>query len=592
MSWNAQARAVTVCFGLVGLFSVYSVRLIDLQVIEHEKFTALAAEKHNHKQIIYARRGIIRDAHDEALAENVPVKTVVADASHIRDRMAVATAIANQLEMDPRDIADKLNQTGKGSKHIVLKAEIPEQTAEKIRESLRVANLRGIYFDQDFVRVYPNGQMLSQVIGFIDHEHKGVMGIERTMQDFLQGVDGFRYIETDRTGKELVPYRGQENPAKDGCNVKLTIDLGLQNILETALDAACAEFKPKNATAIIMRPQTGEILAMASRPTFDPNKPGDAGPDQQKNRSVVDMIEPGSTFKIVTTSAVLEEKLVTPDTTVYCENGHFQYAGRVLRDAHPMGVLTVHQVLVKSSNIGAAKLALQLGESKLYEYIRRYGFGQRTGIALSGEISGLVNPPHRWSKLDITRIPMGQSVAVTPLQIVTAMSSIANGGKLMKPMIVSEVTDDTGRKVAAFAPEMVRQVISTETARKITSALKDVVSKQGTAQKAAVPGFRVAGKTGTAQKVDPRGGYMSGRYVTSFVGFMPADDPRFTLLVLLDDPTAKEGEVYGGTVAGPIFSRMAEKAARYMDLKPTEEIPTQHVSFGQKKVVQSQSSRD
>jgi cell division protein FtsI/penicillin-binding protein 2 len=592
MSWNAQARAVTVCFGLVGLFSVYSVRLIDLQVIEHEKFTALAAEKHNHKQIIYARRGIIRDAHDEALAENVPVKTVVADASHIRDRMAVATAIANQLEMDPRDIADKLNQTGKGSKHIVLKAEIPEQTAEKIRESLRVANLRGIYFDQDFVRVYPNGQMLSQVIGFIDHEHKGVMGIERTMQDFLQGVDGFRYIETDRTGKELVPYRGQENPAKDGCNVKLTIDLGLQNILETALDAACAEFKPKNATAIIMRPQTGEILAMASRPTFDPNKPGDAGPDQQKNRSVVDMIEPGSTFKIVTTSAVLEEKLVTPDTTVYCENGHFQYAGRVLRDAHPMGVLTVHQVLMKSSNIGAAKLALQLGESKLYEYIRRYGFGQRTGIALSGEISGLVNPPHRWSKLDITRIPMGQSVAVTPLQIVTAMSSIANGGKLMKPMIVSEVTDDTGRKVAAFAPEMVRQVISTETARKITSALKDVVSKQGTAQKAAVPGFRVAGKTGTAQKVDPRGGYMSGRYVTSFVGFMPADDPRFTLLVLLDDPTAKEGEVYGGTVAGPIFSRMAEKAARYMDLKPTEEIPTQHVSFGQKKVAQSQSSRD
>jgi cell division protein FtsI/penicillin-binding protein 2 len=592
MSWNAQARAVTVCFGLVGLFSVYSVRLIDLQVVEHEKYTALAAEKHNHKQIIYARRGIIRDAHDEALAENVPVKTVVADASHIRDRMAVATAIANQLEMDPRDIADKLNQIGKGSKHIVLKAEIPEQTAEKIRESLRVANLRGIYFDQDFVRVYPNGQMLSQVIGFIDHEHKGIMGIERTMQDFLQGVDGFRYIETDRTGKELVPYRGQENPAKDGCNVKLTIDLGLQNILETELDAACAEFKPKDATAIIMRPQTGEILAMASRPTFDPNKPGDAVPDQQKNRSVVDMIEPGSTFKIVTTSAVLEEKLVTPDTTVYCENGHFQYAGRVLRDAHPMGVLTVHQVLMKSSNIGVAKLALQLGETKLYEYIRRYGFGQRTGIALSGEITGLVNPPHRWSKLDITRIPMGQSVAVTPLQIISAMSSIANGGKLMKPMIVSEVTDDTGRKIAAFAPEMVRQVISTETARKITSALKDVVSKQGTAQKAAVPGFRVAGKTGTAQKVDPRGGYMSGRYVTSFVGFMPADDPRFTLLVLLDDPTAKEGEVYGGTVAGPIFSRMAEKAARYMDLKPTEEIPTQHVSFGQKKVAQSQSSRD
>ncbi len=592
MMRNAQARAVTVCFGLVGLFSVYSFRLIDLQIVQHEKFTTLAAEKHNHKQIIYARRGIIRDSHNEPLAENIPVKTVVADASHIRDPVAVAAAIADQLEMDPRDIASKLSQSGKGSKHIVLKAEIPEETAEKIKESLRVANLRGIYFDQDFVRVYPNGQMLSQVIGFVDHDHNGTMGIERTMQDFLQGTDGFRYIETDRTGKELVPYRGQESAARDGCDVKLTIDLSLQNILETELDAACAEFKPKDASAIMMRPQTGEILAMASRPTFDPNKPGEAAPDQEKNRSIVDMVEPGSTFKIVTTSAVLEEKLVTPDTTVFCENGHFQYAGRVLRDAHPMGVLTVHQVLMKSSNIGVAKLALQLGETKLYEYIRRYGFGERTGIALSGEISGLVNPPHRWSKLDITRIPMGQSVAVTPLQMVAAMSSIANGGKLMKPMVVSEIRDQTGRLVASFTPEMVRDVISGETAVKIVSALKDVVTKQGTAQRAEVPGFRVAGKTGTAQKVDPRGGYMVGRYVTSFVGFMPADDPKFALLVLLDDPTMKQGEVFGGTVAGPVFARIAEKAARYLDLRPTEEVPPPQLTNGSKKVALSERNRD
>jgi cell division protein FtsI/penicillin-binding protein 2 len=254
--------------------------------------------------------------------------------------------------------------------------------------------------------------------------------------------------------------------------------------------------------------------------------------------------------------------------------------------------LTVHQVLMKSSNIGVAKLALQLGETKLYEYIRRYGFGERTGIALSGEISGLVNPPHRWSKLDITRIPMGQSVAVTPLQMVTAMSSIANGGKLMKPMIVSEIRDQTGRLVASFTPEMVRDVISAETAVKIVSALKDVVSKQGTAQRAEVPGFRVAGKTGTAQKVDPRGGYMVGRYVTSFVGFMPADDPKFALLVLLDDPTMKEGAAFGGTVAGPVFARIAEKAARYLDLRPTEEVPPPQLTNGSKKVALSERNRD
>jgi cell division protein FtsI/penicillin-binding protein 2 len=592
MRWDAQARAVTVCFGLVGVFSVFSVRLIDLQIVEHEKFTELAAEKHNHKQIIYARRGIIRDAHDEPLAENIPVKTVVADATHIRDPMAVAAAIADQLEMDPRELADKLKETGKGSKHIVLKTDVQEQTAEAITNAMAKANLRGIYFDQDFVRVYPNGQMLSQVLGFVDHDHKGTMGIERTMQDFLQGSDGFRYIETDRTGKELVPYRGQESPAKDGCNVKLTIDLELQNIVESELDAAVAEFKPKDATAAMMRPQTGEILAMTSRPTFDPNKAGDAPADAQKNRPVVDMVEPGSTFKIVTTSAVIEEKLVTPDTTVYCENGHFQYAGRILRDAEPMGVLTVHQILEKSSNIGVAKLALQLGPTKLYEYIRRFGFGQRTGISLSGEIPGLVNPPYRWSKLEITRIPMGQSVAVTPLQMVTAMSSIANGGKLMKPMIVSEITDNNGRAIAHFTPEEVREVISPDTVKKIISALKDVVSKQGTARRASVPGFQVAGKTGTAQKINPHGGYLSGHYVSSFVGFMPADDPKIALLVLLDDPTIKDGPAMGGIVAAPVFSKIATRAALYLDLKPTEEIPPQPGANAMKKVADSRRNHD
>jgi cell division protein FtsI (penicillin-binding protein 3) len=279
---------------------------------------------------------------------------------------------------------------------------------------------------------------------------------------------------------------------------------------------------------------------------------------------------------------------VTPDTTVFCENGHFQYAGRILRDAEPMGVLTVHQVLQHSSNIGVAKLALQLGETKLYEYVRRFGFGQKTGIPLSGEISGLVIPPHRWSKLEITRIPMGQSIAVTPIQIVTAMSSIANGGKLMKPLIISQISDKDGRPVATFNPEVVRQVVSTETTKKIISALKDVVGA-GTAKKAAVPGFQVAGKTGTAQKVDPKGGYMQGHYVASFVGFMPADDPKFTILVLLDDPTRKEGIAYGGEVAAPIFERIATRASQYMDLSPTEPIPVPSPANEKRKVTSNRS---
>jgi cell division protein FtsI/penicillin-binding protein 2 len=569
MRWNAQARAVTVSFGLVGVFSVFSFRLIDLQIAKHEEYTALAAEKHVHKQVIYARRGIIRDVHNEPLAENVPVKTVVADASHMRDPIAVAKAIADQLKMDPQELADKLKT---GRKYIVLKREVSEQAANRLKEALRIANLGGIFFEQDFVRTYPNGPLLSQVIGFVDHDHKGALGIERTMQDFLQGANGFRYTEQDRTGKELVPYRGLESAAKDGCDVTLTIDLGLQNIVENELDRAMDEYRPKSAIAIMVRPQTGEIMAMASRPTFDLNNPGEADADETKNRAVVYMVEPGSVFKIVPVSAALNEKLVTPDTTIFCENGHFMYGGRVLRDAEPQGVLTVHGVLQHSSNIGAAKLGLQLGENRLYDYARRFGFGQKTGIALAGEISGLLSPPQHWSKLEITRIPMGQSVAVTPLQMVMAMACVANNGKLMKPMIVSRITDPTGRVVATYSPEAQRQVVRPETCRRVIPALQDVVAA-GTAKSAVVPGFKVAGKTGTAQKIDPKGGYLSGRYVSSFIGFLPADDPKFVLLVTLDDPTVKGEVAFGGKTAAPVFSEIAARAVSYMDLRPTESIP-------------------
>jgi cell division protein FtsI (penicillin-binding protein 3)/stage V sporulation protein D (sporulation-specific penicillin-binding protein) len=584
MRWNAQARAVTVSFGLVGAFSVFSFRLVDLQIVRHEEYTALAAEKHVHKQVIYARRGIIRDVHYEPLAENVPVKTVVADASHMRDPIAVAKAIADQLKMDPQELAAKLKT---GRKYIVLKREVSEEAANQLKEALRIANLGGIFFEQDFVRTYPNGPLLSQVIGFVDHDHKGALGIERTMQDLLQGTNGFRYTEQDRTGKELVPYRGLESAAKDGCDVTLTIDLGLQNIVENELDRAMDEYKPKGAIAIMIRPQTGEIMAMASRPTFDLNHPGQSDADETKNRAVVYMVEPGSVFKIVPVSAALNEKLVTPDTTIFCENGHFMYGGRVLRDAEPQGVLTVHGVLQHSSNIGAAKLGLQLGENRLYDYARRFGFGQKTGIALTGEISGLLSPPQHWSKLEITRIPMGQSVAVTPLQMVMAMACVSNNGKLMKPMIVSQITDPTGRVVATYSPEVQRQVVKPETCRKVIPALQDVVAA-GTAKSAVVPGFKVAGKTGTAQKIDPKGGYMSGHYVSSFIGFLPADDPKFVLLVTLDDPTVKGELAFGGRTAAPVFSQIAARAVSYMDLKPTESVPP---PTGPKKVALARRGR-
>jgi cell division protein FtsI (penicillin-binding protein 3)/stage V sporulation protein D (sporulation-specific penicillin-binding protein) len=422
--------------------------------------------------------------------------------------------------------------------------------------------------------------MACHVVGFMNADHQGVTGIEAQEDEYLRGHEGYRYTERDRAGQELVAYRGEERAPRDGCNVRLTIDMNLQNIVETELDAACQEFKPKKAIVILMRPQTGEILAMANRPNYDPNdirtKPASYIEEHEadlKNCAITDEMEPGSTFKTVTAAGALNEHLVRPDSMIFCENGAFSYGGRFLHDDHQYADLSVEDVLVKSSNIGAAKLALGLGEQRLYGYIRAFGFGERTGVALPGEIPGLVYPPHRWSKLSITRIPMGQEVAVTPLQTITALSAIANGGHLMMPQIVHDITDSTGQVIASFPPTEIRQVVSAETAHEVTNALIGVVSPRGTAALAKVSGFVAAGKTGTAEKIDPKGGYLPGKYIVSFCGFLPADNPAFVCLVMLDDAQTKPDQDYGGMVAAPVFSRIGEKVARYMNLEPQPEVP-------------------
>src|SRR6266850_6630699 len=393
------------------------------------------------------------------------------------------------------------------------------------------------------------------------------------MEEYLHGQDGYRFIEHNRAGQEIVPYRGQERPPRDGYQVHLTVDLGLQNIVENEIDAAMQQYSPQKAMIILMRPQTGEILAMANRPHFDLNQRSEAKPEQMKNRAIIDMMEPGSTFKIVSAAAALNEHRVRPDTIIFCEKGLWNFGGRPLHDHKAYADLSVQDILVKSSNIGAAKLALSIGEQKFYEYIRRFGFGDRTGVELPGEIPGVIRPPQSWSKISITRIPMGHEVGVTPLQMTVAMAVIANGGKLVTPRIIKSINTPEGKTISSLSPVILRQVISPETAREIGDALRGVVSDRGTAAAAAVPGFTIAGKTGTAQKVDPRGGYEQGKYVVSFSGYLPADHPEFVGLVVLDGAHTNKPELnYGGLVAGPIFSRVAEQAARYLDLQPHEEI--------------------
>jgi len=570
MNPNSRSRCVLVCTGFIGLFSIFSFRLIYLQAIKHDEYAGLAAEKHVYKQIIHAERGTILDANSEVLAHNIPVETVVADATHLNNRQAIVALVSHELGIPSKELAEKLDNE---RRYIVIKREVPAATANALREKLRAGNLRGIYFEHDATRIYPNGSMLCHVIGFTDFDHHGIQGVEASMEEYLHGQDGYRFIEHNRAGQEIVPYRGQERAPRDGYQIHLTVDLGLQNIVENEIDAAMAQYFPQKATIILMRPQTGEILAMANRPHFDLNLRSEARPDQMKNRAIIDMMEPGSTFKIVAAAAALNERKVRPDSSIFCENGLWNFGGTALHDHRSFSYLSVREILIKSSNIGAAKLGLSVGEQKFYEYIRRFGFGERTGIELPGEINGLIRSPKSWSKISITRIPMGHEIGVTPLQMTVAMATIANGGKLIMPRIVKSITTSDGKSISSLSPVVLRQVISPETAREIGDALRGVVSDSGTAAAATVPGFTIAGKTGTAQKVDPRGGYEEGRYVVSFAGYLPAEHPEFVGLVVLDDAHTSKPELnYGGLVAGPIFSHLAEKAARYLDLEPHEEI--------------------
>jgi len=566
-----QRRAT--CLVLLGMlvFTGFSWRLIHLQVAEHALYVERAAQHHLRKETIHARRGAIRDARGEVLAQNRPVRTVAADGYLIREAgnlERTAQLVAWHLGMDYQAVHDRMDTE---RRYVVLQREVPDEVAYELRQDLIKERLRGLLFEEDDIRIYPNGRMLCHVIGFLNFDREGVSGVERSFNEYLAGNNGYRWVEKDRTGRELVPYRGLEKAAENGVDLHLTIDMGLQMIVEREIDAVVEQYQPRSVTILLTDVHTGEILALANRPDFDPNHPGDFDSEATKNRAIVDMVEPGSTFKIVVTTAALNEGSVRPETMIFCENGRFLYAGRTLRDVRGYGMLSVIDVLVKSSNIGSAKLAMMLGESRYYDYIRRFGFGERTGVELPGEIGAVVHPPSRWDRLSITRIPMGHAVTVTPIQQVMAMAAVANGGELMKPRVVKRMTDERGRALLETRPTSIRRVMTEETALIVQHALEEVTGPRGTARQAQVTGYRVAGKTGTAQRVSPRGGYESGKYVVSFLGYGPAEAPRVACIVLVDDAKTGSDGNYGGLVAAPVFSRVMGQALRYLDVPPSAE---------------------
>jgi cell division protein FtsI/penicillin-binding protein 2 len=578
-------------------------RLVDLQVFQHERLQQLAQDNTVRKFEREPMRGQILDCRHIPLATSQPATVICADPTLIGNwRGPVAHLLAPLLQTDEAQIADRLlprlrEADGKTniSKYVVLKRKVPLDTWEKIQQCMaalptgvdesklskqdraffRNLRFKAIFADEDQVRVYPGQRLAAHILGYVatDEDQIGLCGIERSFNSTLSGIPGWRKTEMDKRQRELVAYRDQDVAPRDGLNVVLTLDAGLQNIVESELAVGMEKQRPISASCIMIRPGTGEILAMATLPDFDPNHPGASPMDALRNRVVSDIIEPGSTFKIVVVTAGLNEHLVSLNDIFDCEHGHFFYAGKTLHDHESFGLLTVENIITKSSNIGAAKIGIRLGQDELYQYIHTFGFGERTGIPLPDEAPGIVHPLTNWTKVSIAQIPMGQGIAVTPMQMVMAMSAIANHGILMRPMLVSRLEDGDGKVVAQYQPQAVRRVASPEAIRDIVTALKTVVTRDGTAVQGHLDHYTVAGKTGTAQKVED--GHYVQKFFSSFIGFFPADNPELCIMVFMDDP--KDGH-YGGLTAAPVFHAIAERAANYLNLKPdieTGPVPNQ-----------------
>ena len=607
--------ALVSCLAFLGL----AFRLVELQVFQHEKYRSISEKNTQRVFFIEPRRGDILDAHGNPLATSIPVKKVCANPRFLGHQSAeVARTLAPLLSYKEADLAQRLQPVVSTNTHglrvtnayVNLRRKVSVDQWQQITQALNgmnfnvddtklsreekafYRNLRrnGIYAADDQQRIYPSHHLASHVIGFAQEVEddfndtsvttlSGKDGIEAWFQEKLCGHRGWRVTEKDNRNREIVIYREQEVEPRPGLNVVMTIDVVIQSIVESQLAEAMKKHSPVSASAVVVRPRTGEILALATLPNYDPNQPGNFA-DPRRNRIISDRIEPGSTFKIVVVSGALNEHLVTLQDKFDCELGNWHYMGKSLHD-HDGGypILTVEEIITKSSNIGSAKIAVyKLGEEKLYEYVRGFGFDSRTGVTLPGEINGLVYPPKKWDRLTISRIPMGQSIAVTPIQMVMAMCAIANEGKLMRPMLVSRLQDQNGQVFARYHPQIVRQVISESAAKQMVTALKTVVALGGTAPKAALEHYNVAGKTGTAQKVVNRE-YAAGKYVSSFVGFFPADAPELCIYVLLDEPDTKQG-YYGGQTAAPIFRAIAEETANYLKIRPDREEPGRDAMAG------------
>jgi cell division protein FtsI/penicillin-binding protein 2 len=609
-----QYKRMLALLALVALvFIGLGLRLVNLQIWRHEELSQLAERRTLKTTWWSAKRGDILDANGNLLATSISVKTICADPSMIGgQQVIVAHALAPLLQLSEADLCQRLtprilkNSKGEaftnGLHYIRLQKNVSNETWEKIQTVmhqlafgvdetklkktdsvaifLKTLRQYAISAEPDQLRVYPNGSLAAHVLGFVGKQENtnhtaevsGYDGIEKFFDDKLRGASGWRVTGSDSRGKELVSQRDEDVRAENGLNVVLTIDAAIQHIVETALTNALEKHAPVSITGIVMRPRTGEILAMVTLPTFDANDPRTITTNTEPNRVISDVMEPGSTFKTIVISGALNEHIVTLNDTVFCENGVFHFAGVTLHDSegHHFKDLKIWEVIEHSSNIGAAKVGMKLQAPKLYDYMIDFGLGSFTGIPLPHEASAknFVRPPDKWGKYSIAQIPMGQGVAVTRLQMAMAIGAIANGGVLMRPMLVKRLEDDNGNVVQRYEPQSVRRVITESTSKQMTQALKTVVTPNGTGAFAAITNYVVAGKTGTAQKVVD-GKYANDRFVVSFIGYFPADKPEICISIVMDSPK-EGGRAFGGALCGPIFSEIGRRCASYLNIPPDQ----------------------
>ena len=559
--FRARIALLGVCLMCVALLVV--VRAFHLQIASGDRLRGMAEDQHVRHLRVSPRRGAIYDRHGAELAVSADVESVYANPRRLKameqDPQTVARRIAKVLDVDRKQLAKRL---GSDRYFVWIERRVSPNEATRIRE----LDIPGVELTSEARRYYPNRHLAAHLLGFADIDGRGIEGIELAYEDRLRGLD--RRVEAIRDRRGHVVFADDMEDARtiQGQSVVLTIDKAIQHIAERELALGVRTFEARGGSVVVMDPSTGEILALANYPPFNPNEPSKHPTAHRRNRAVVDRFEPGSTVKPFTMAAALAAGAVKPNQSINCENGVTRMGGRLLHDAHPYEWLTPTQILAYSSNIGTAKIAQDLGKKELYRGFRRFGFGERTGLRVPGETAGILRHYRRWYEIDTAAVSFGQGMSVTNVQLATAMSAIANGGRLMQPMLVRRMSDGHGATIEENKPRVRRQVVPRRVAKLVGQMLTAVTEPGGTAIEAAVDGYLVAGKTGTAQKADyVHGGYAKDKWLASFIGFAPADRPSVVISVVIDEPVIAH---YGGTVAGPVFRRIAEVTLRHMGIAP------------------------